>query len=125
MAGGSSVVLNAAAWLRHLSNLFLYTFTLLLFLFIGLVVGALAYIVWWCIVLRRGQTPGKRLVGIRVVNQDGTSVSWTMMFIREGLKTMLYLMPFGIVFNFFVTMSDLERPYSLADRYTRTMVVRR
>ena len=124
-AGGSSLVLNAAAWLRHLVNLFLYALTLLLFLTIGLVMGAFAYIVWWCIVLRRGQTPGKQLVGILVVSQDGAPTTWTVMFIREGLKTMLYLMPFGIVFDFFVTMSDIERPYSLADRFTGTMVVRR
>lgn len=123
-AGGSSLVLNAAAWLRHLANLFLYTLTLMLFLCIGLVAGASTYIVWWSVVLRRGQTPGKQMVGIRVVRQDGAPTTWTQMFIREGLKTMLYLMPFGIIFDFFVTMSDVERPYSLADRFTRTVVVR-
>ena len=47
------------------------------------------------------------------------------MFLREGLKTMLYLMPLGIIFDFFVTMSDVDQPYSLADRFTGTMVVRR
>ena len=122
---GASIVLNSAAWLRHLNDLFLYALTLLLFLFAGLVLGALAYIAWWCISLRRGQTPGKQLVGIRVVKQDGTPTDWTTMFVREGLKTMLYLMPLGIIFDFFVTMSDVDRPYSLADRFTRTMIVRR
>ena len=47
------------------------------------------------------------------------------MFVREGLKTMLYLMPFGMLFDFFVTMSDVDRPHSLTDRFTGTMVVRR
>lgn len=122
--GGSSLVLNSAAWLRHLANLLLYTITLLLFLLAGLVAGAFVYITWWCISLRRGQTPGKRLVGIRTVRQDGTPADWTTLFVREALKTMLYLMPFGIVFDYFVTMSDVERPYSLADRFTGTMVVR-
>ena len=123
--GGSSLVLNSAAWLRHLVNLSLYAFTLLLFLFVGLIAGASTYIVWWCITLRRGQTPGKQLTGIRTVRQDGSPVDWATMFVREGLKTMLYLMPFGIIFDFFVTMSDIDRPYSLADRFTGTMVVRR
>ena len=44
---------------------------------------------------------------------------------QHALKTMLYLMPFGIVFDFFVTMRDVDRPYSLPDRFTGTMVVRR
>ena len=96
-----------------------------MFLFAGLVLGAIAYIVWWSITLRRGQTPGKQLVGIRVVRQDGTAADWMTVFVREGLKTMLYLMPLGIVFDFFVTMSDVDRPYSLPDRFTGTMVVRR
>ena len=124
-SGGSSLVLNSAAWLRHFANLFLYTLTLMLFLFVGLIAGAFTYIVWWCISLRRGQTPGKQLMGIRTVRQDGTPVDWATMFIREGLKTMLYLMPFGVIFDFFVTMSDVDRPFSLADRFTKTMVVRR
>ena len=122
--GGSSLVLNSAAWLRHLVNLFLYALTLLLFLVAGLMAGAFVYIVWWCIALRRGQTPGKQLTGILTVRRDGTPADWATLFVREGLKTMLYLMPFGIVFDFFVTMSDIDRPYSLADRFTGTMVVR-
>ena len=124
-SGAAGIVLNATAWLRHLGHLFLYGLTLLLFLLMGLVLGALAYFVWWSFTLRRGQTPGKRLVGIRVVRQDGTPADWMTMFVREGLKTMLYLMPFGIIFDFFVTMSDFDRPFSLADRFTGTMVVRR
>lgn len=124
-AAASGIVLNATAWLRHLGNLFLYAFTLLLFLLAGLVLGALAYIAWWSTTLCRGQTPGKQLVGIRVVRQDGRPTDWMTMFVREGLKTMLYLMPLGIIFDFLVTMSDVDRPYSLADRFTGTTVVRR
>ena len=124
-SGSASLVLNSAAWLRHLANLLLYTITLLLFILAGLIVGAFTYITWWCISLRRGQTPGKQLVGIRTVKQDGTPADWRTLFVREALKMMLYLMPFGIVFDYFVTMSEVDRPYSLADRFTGTMVVRR
>jgi len=124
-SSAAGIVLNATAWLRHLGNLFLYALTLLLFLLMGLVLGAIAYIMWWSITLRRGQTPGKMLVGIWVVRQNGTPADWMTLFIREGLKTMLYLMPFGIVFDFFVTMSNANQPYSLADRFTGTMVLRR
>ena len=123
-SSAANVVLNSTAWLRHLGNLALYTLTLLFFLFVGLVLGAFAYIVWWCVSLRHGQTPGKKLVGIRVVRQDGMPADWSTVFIREGLKTMLYLIPFGIIFDFFVAMSDVDRPYSLADRFTKTTVIR-
>ena len=121
----AGIVLNSTAWFRYLGHLFLYALTLALFLCVGLVLGAIAYIVWWSIALRRGQTPGKMLVGIRVVRQDGTPADWMTVFVREGLKTMLYMMPLGIIFDFFVTMSDPNRPLSLADRFTGTMVVRR
>ena len=121
----AGIVLNGTAWLRHVGNLFLYALTLVLFLFVGWILGALVYIALWCITLRRGRTPGKLLVGIRVVRQDGNPADWMTVFVREGLKTMLYLMPLGIVFDFFVTMSDFDRPLSLADRFTGTMVVRR
>lgn len=121
----AGIVLNGTAWLRHVGNLFLYALTLLMFLLAGLVLGALAYFVWWCIALRRGQTPGKLLVGILIVRQDGSPADWMTVFVREALKTILYLMPLGIIFDFFVTMSDIDRPLSLADRFTGTMVVRR
>lgn len=124
-SGLAGIVLNSTAWFRHLGNLFLYAFTLMLFLLAGLVLGAIAYIAWWSITLRRGQTPGKLLVGIQVVRQDGTPADWMTVFVREGLKTMLYLMPLGIIFDLFVTMSDVDSPYSLADRFTGTTVVRR
>ncbi|MCY4555288.1 MAG: RDD family protein [Chloroflexi bacterium] len=76
------------------------------------------------VTLRRGQTPGKMLVGIRVVRQDRTPADWMTLFVREGLKAMLYLMPMGIIFDFFITMSDPDRQCSLPDRFTGTMVVR-
>ena len=36
--------------------------------YLTLVIG---YIIWWLIVLGRGQTPGKQLMGIRVVKDNG------------------------------------------------------
>lgn len=123
-SGVGGVVLNSAAWFRHLGNLFLYFLTLLIFLFAGFVIGAIGYTWWWCLTLRRGQTPGKQLVGIQVVRYNGTPADWETMFVREALKTVLYLMPLGAIFDFFVMMSDASRPLSLADRFTRTMVVR-
>ena len=51
-SGTAGIVLNATAWFRHLRNLFLYALTLLMFLCVGLALGALAYIAWWSITLR-------------------------------------------------------------------------
>ena len=59
----------------------------LLRVMIGVMLGILAllvgYAVWWLFALRRGQTPGKQLVGIRVVKDDGEPSSWGYTFLRE------------------------------------------
>ena len=43
----------------------------------------LASFVWWLSVLGRGITPGKQLVGIRVIQSDGHPLTWTRMLLRE------------------------------------------
>ena len=46
--------------------------------------GGLA--VWWIVlfvmVARSGQTPGKRVVGLRIVNRDGAALGWGRAFVR-------------------------------------------
>ena len=56
-----------------------YLLDILLF-FLTLIIG---YLVWWLIALRRGQTPGKQLLGIRVLRADGGRSDWGWTFIRE------------------------------------------
>ena len=41
------------------------------------------YFVWWLFALRRGQTPGKQVVGIRVIRDDGSPSDWGYTFVRE------------------------------------------
>ena len=53
----------------------------------------IGYIVWWLIVLGGGQTPGKQLVGIRAMQQDGAAAGWGRTFLRESVGK-------GIVFGF-------------------------
>ena len=48
-----------------------------------LVIVMIGYIVWWLIVLGRGQTPGKQIVGIRVIKDNGEPSSWGYTFLRE------------------------------------------
>ena len=49
--------------------------------FLTLIIG---YIIWWLIVLGRGQTPGKQLLSIRAIRRDGSRVSWGIMFLRPS-----------------------------------------
>ena len=50
--------------------------------FVSLAVLA-AYVVWWLFALRRGQTPGKQLLGIRVIKSNGEPSGWGYTFVRE------------------------------------------
>ena len=47
---------------------------------IGVVLVSLAvlagYVIWWLFALRRGQTPGKQVVGIRVIKDNGAPSDW-------------------------------------------------
>lgn len=42
-----------------------------------------AYVLWWLFALRRGQTPGKHIVGIRVIKTNGEPSDWGYTFLRE------------------------------------------
>ena len=57
--------------------------------FLTLIVG---YVIWELgFTLRNGQTPGKQLVGIRVVRADGTPSNWGWTFLREWvIKWLLF-----------------------------------
>ena len=48
--------------------------------FLTLFIG---YIIWWLFTLQWGQTPGKQLLGIRVIRADGTASGWVWTFLRE------------------------------------------
>lgn len=55
-----------------------------------LLLPAVGYLVWWLIVLGRGQTPGKQLMSIRVIRADGRASGWGWTFLREfGVKGVL------------------------------------
>ncbi len=56
--------------------------------FVTLIIG---YIIWWLFTLRHGQTPGKQLLGIRVMRADGTRSDWGWTFLREFVIKLLVL----------------------------------
>ncbi len=43
----------------------------------------IGWLVWWLIVLGRGQTPGKQIVGIYVIKDNGEASGWGYTFLRE------------------------------------------
>ena len=99
----------------------------ILIFFLTLIVG---YITWWLFTLGRGQTPGKQLVGIRVVRTDGTASDWGWTFIREFLiKFGLFevaadLLTFGLasIVDLLWAFWDRDRQ-TLHDKIMKTVVV--
>ena len=93
--------------------------------FLTLVIG---YLIWWLIVLGRGQTPGKQLLGIRVVRVDGTPSDWGWTFLREfGVKFFLAgvigsIVPFAGIIDSLWAFWDKDRQ-AVHDKIMKTVVV--
>lgn len=64
----------------------------------GLTAITLLLLNWWYPVLfeifNQGRTPGKQMMGLRVVHDDGTPVGWASSLIRNLLR-MVDMLPFG------------------------------
>ena len=70
----------------------------LLALIVASAVVCVCYFAWWLIALKDGQTPGKKIVGIRAVRADtGETLGWGMMFVREFLVKSLLFSVFGSI----------------------------
>ena len=87
----------------------------------------IVYIVWWLIVLGRGQTPGKQLLGIRAIREDGQASGWGRTFLRELVYKWLVLGLLGFIFFFMVldylwALWDRDRQ-TLHDKFAGTVVV--
>ena len=90
--------------------------------FLTLIIG---YIIWWLIVLGRGQTPGKQLLGIRAVRRDGNRVGWGLMFVREILQFVIWpIGGIGLLADGILVLIDDGEHRSLIDRIVDTVVVR-
>ena len=59
-----------------------WSFTIMVIATVVIGIG-IGYIVWWLFALGRGQTPGKQIVGIRVIKDDGSPSGWGYTFLRE------------------------------------------
>jgi len=55
---------------------------------VGILLGIavfLAYIIWAFMLFAKGMTPGKKLLGMRVIKEDGSSAGFFTMLIREWI----------------------------------------
>ncbi len=96
--------------------------TLFMVLMILLEFGVfLGYFVLWEL-LWDGQTPGKRLLGLRVVHSDGTRLTLTACLVRNLLRPVDFL-PFGYGIGLLVLVVT-DRSQRLGDLAAGTVVVR-
>ena len=71
--------------------------------------------------LRDGQTPGKKVLGLRVVNANGTPVTWTASIVRNLLRV-VDMLPVGYAFGVVSSLVD-TRNRRLGDIVAGTLVV--
>lgn len=86
----------------------------------------LAFVVEWFYpvvfeVMRQGQTPGKRTMGILVIHDNGTPISWTSSVIRNLLRFVDFL-PIGYVLGL-ITMVCNRHFKRMGDLAAGTMVI--
>ncbi len=94
--------------------------------FVGGLNLIMVFVLWWFYdvyfeVRKRGATPGKKLMGLMVVHDDGTPVSWSASFTRNLLRSVDF-MPFGYFFGLVSCLcnKDFKR---LGDLSAGTVVV--
>jgi len=93
----------------------------------GLFVLALFFVNWWYMVLfevlHQGRTPGKQIMGLRVVHDDGTPVGWSASLLRNLLR-FVDMLPFGYSVGAFAC---LQHPLfkRLGDLAAGTLVIYR
>lgn len=85
----------------------------------------IGYIIWWLIVLGRGQTPGKQLLGIQAVKRNGGPSGWGTTFVREIVKYVAHSFVIGFFADAVLLLIDYEEHRSLSDRVAGTVIVHR
>ena len=72
---------------------------------------------------RRGQTYGKRALGIRVVNEEGGSIGYGRAFGRYGIIFLLGILVVPLLIDYLWPLWD-DRSQALHDKGVRSFVVR-
>ncbi len=89
---------------------------------LAIVTLGIGYFVWSLFTYRNGQTPGKKLMGIRVVSlNDGTALTFWMTLLREWIvKGFIGGITFGVAYIWILFDG---RNQSLYDKVLNTIVV--
>ena len=77
----------------------------------GVVLGLLlllGYAVWALMLFARGTTPGKKLLGMRVVREDGRPAGFFIMLIREWIGKAISSMVFSLGFIWILIDRDKQ-----------------
>ncbi len=84
--------------------------------------GAILYVVWWVRELRQGRTPGKRLLGLRVVAENtGDAPGLGRMFVREIPGRFVSGLIFGLGYLWAILDKNAQAWH---DKIARTLVVK-
>ena len=84
----------------------------------------IGFVIWWLLVLGRGQTPGKQIVGIRAVGGDGEPAPWVIMLLRDPVKIALHGIFLGLLADGILLILDEGEHRSAIDRLFETRVIR-
>lgn len=78
----------------------------------------IGWLIWLAFTLRRGQTPGKQVMGLVAVHADGTPFGWGRTLAREALKNFLWCVTLGIWFiaDVLVMLLGDDEGRSITDR---------
>lgn len=103
------------------ANPFLRVVAYLLESVLAVLTLGIGYLIWLVIVMAQGQTPGKQLMGLRVVRADGTPATWGLMFGRGFCKLITGWFPLVII-SFIMMLSDSDHR-AIHDRMVSTIVI--
>lgn len=84
------------------------------------------WLIWWFIVAKKGQNPGKAIVGLRVIKAKGTPAGVGTMLLR-GLMGLVLQYGLGLIFIGWLDPLWLlwdDRSQTLRDKLVDTLVVR-
>jgi uncharacterized RDD family membrane protein YckC len=87
-----------------------------------IVTFGIGYLIWMLFTFKTGQTPAKRLLGMRVVStQDYHATSWGMTFLRELIvKGIIGSVTFGIAYLWILWDNNNQALY---DKVLNTIIV--
>lgn len=89
-----------------------------------IVTCGIGWLIWWLVVMAKGQTPAKQLLKMRCVDANtGVCATYGQMALREVVgKMLLGLIPFYTLISAIFVLAD-ERSQGLWDKVATTVVV--